>query len=174
MSSPAKTIIGLTGGMGSGKTTISKHMGGTVISFATPLKKMLAALGLTYEQLYGSEKGIPLDLLGGRTPREAMQSLGTEWGRRLVADELWLFAWKKAMDESPHDLIICDDVRFPNEVEFLRSLGGEVVALVRPGLKTFSAHISEQLDFIQHKVKIISNDDTPEKVALKVRSALTS
>ena len=74
-------IIGLTGlGRKSGKSTaasvpVSSSTGSPQdrVSFAGPLKAMMAALGLSSEQIDGSLKETPCDLLCGKTPRQAMQ-----------------------------------------------------------------------------------------------------
>ena len=82
-------IIGLTGGKGCGKSTVAKIINKLhdyeIISFATPIKDMLRVLGLGDAELNDPTiKEIVLDEYG-KTPREMMQSLGTEWGRMLVS-----------------------------------------------------------------------------------------
>ena len=42
---------------------------------------MLYQLGLGEAHIEGALKEVPCELLGGKTPRYAMQTLGTEWGR---------------------------------------------------------------------------------------------
>src|ERR1035437_9507797 len=115
-----RIVVGLCGFIGSGKTTAANHLvehhGFTRIRFAGPLKAMLAALGLTEEEIDGSLKNDPCDLLCGKTPRYAMQQLGTEWGRELIGPDLWIRAWSSSVEDcGMHSRIIADDVRFPNE-----------------------------------------------------------
>lgn len=143
-------IIGLCGLAGSGKSTVARTLTGSFdfnrLAFADPLKGMLASVGFTPEQLYGSEKeAVIADL--GVTPRAAMQSLGTDWGRDMVHPDIWVNLWtRKAralLAAGAH--VVADDVRFPNEVAAIRALGGEVWRVDRPGTVQM-AHASETHD----------------------------
>lgn len=143
-------IIGFAGRAGAGKTTAAKHLvqhhGFVRVRFAGPLKAMMRALGCTEEEVDGAGKELPCDLLGGRTPRQAMQWLGTEWGRDMIAPDLWTRAWEYAAAGKPR--VVVDDVRFPNEVEALRRLGGVVIQLLAPGdlepASQAAGHVSER------------------------------
>jgi hypothetical protein len=141
-------IIGLTGFAGSGKSEVARFLredaGFRRVAFADPLKSMLSAVGFTHEQLYGDQKMVPMPEFGGKTPRHLMQTLGTEWGRRLVDPEIWITLWKRQAEAvmSRRDLVVADDVRFPNEVEAITALGGEVWRIRRPGVSVMS-HESE-------------------------------
>lgn len=139
-------IIGLCGPIGAGKTTAASYLverhGFTRVRFAGPLKAMLRALGLSERQTDGDLKETPCELLGGRTPRHAMQKLGTEWGREMIHPDLWINAWKHAA--SNHEHIVADDVRFPNEVATIHALGGFLFKVVRAGCDTSANHASEQ------------------------------
>jgi hypothetical protein len=144
-----RTIIAFTGLAGAGKSTAAAHLvkchGFERVRFAGPLKAMLGALGCTLEQIDGSEKETPCDLLCGKTPRQAMQWLGTEFGRNMIGDDLWIRAWKAAVDRLPAGVpVVVDDLRFPNEAEAVRAVGGFIVRIDRPGAGTTSTHVSEQ------------------------------
>lgn len=145
-STSGRLIVGLTGAAGAGKTTLAKHLvdhhGFTRTRFAEPLKAMLRVMGLTAEQVDGAEKEAPADLLEGATPRYAMQTLGTEWGRVLIGPDLWVKAWTQLVGSIIGPVVV-DDVRFENEVEMIRRLGGTVVRIDRPGTWGGDAHISE-------------------------------
>jgi hypothetical protein len=145
-------LIGVSGLKGSGKTTLANYLvqnyGCTRVPFAAPIKDMLAALGLTDEQLNGSEKEIKIDLLCGNSPRFAMQTLGTEWGRMMIGEKIWINAWRKKVETfwlgRSDQPVVCDDVRFPNEVALIKAMGGRVIRVSRPECKT-SDHPSEAL-----------------------------
>lgn len=144
-----RTIVAFTGLAGAGKTTAAKHLvachGFRRVRFAEALKAMLSALGLTEAQIDGSEKETPCELLGGKTPRWAMQTIGTEWGRRLIADDLWIRAWQAAVARVPAGVpVVVDDCRFPNEAEAVKAAGGYIVRIERTGAGTASVHESEQ------------------------------
>jgi hypothetical protein len=130
-------VIALKGLVGSGKSTAAKYLEGKgyrTISFASPLKLMLKSFGLTHAQLYGDQKEVPCDLLCGRTPRDAMQLLGTEWGRALHPD-LWTSYWRRHAEtvmNDDGDLVVVDDCRFDNEAKVVRELGGVVIEIVPP------------------------------------------
>lgn len=167
---PRKIVL-LTGHAGSGKTTIAMHMGCmgySRVRFAEPLKCMLRSLGLTKEELDGHTKETPCELLGGKTPRHAMQTLGTEWGRNLIDPDLWTRAWQKVVHEVGGDIVV-DDCRFPNEVAAAREVGDvSVFRLVREGAGLSGAagsHVSEKLlpfDFV------ILNNGSVEEAADKI------
>lgn len=140
-------IIGITGLMGSGKTTAAGRLidvhGFTRHRMAGPLKAMLHCLGLDERHTDGGLKETPCDLLGGRTPRHAMQTLGTEWGRALIGSDLWVNAWRATL---PAGHVVVDDIRFANEADVVREAGGVVVRIDRPGLAA-GGHESELLEF---------------------------
>ena len=152
-------LIGFTGKIGSGKTSLTRHIvlnnfnsnrfNYISTSFATPIKKILMTLGLSYEQVYGSEKEIPLSAFGGRTPRYLMQTLGTEWGRDLITPEIWINLWEKEYKNLSNHLydVIVDDVRFPNEVERIHKLGGIIIHLSKGEVNVPSTHVSESYIF---------------------------
>lgn len=117
-------LIALTGAAGCGKTTIANELearGFVRVRFAGPLKSMLITLGLTRDQVDGNEKEVPCDLLCGKTPRWAMQSLGTNWGRVQIGHALWSRAALRivrALLAEGKDVVI-DDLRFDTEGEEL-------------------------------------------------------
>lgn len=138
-------LIGLTGFRGSGKTTVAQMLQGrgfVRMRFASPLKAMLLSLGLTQDEIDGSLKEAPCDLLNGKTPRWAMQSLGTEWGRDLISANLWVNVMRRNLERTPAAHVVIDDVRFSNEVDLIHDLGGKVWRISRIGIAT-DVHASE-------------------------------
>lgn len=122
-------IVGLSGAAGCGKSTAADYLvhayGYTRRRFAGPLKEMVRALGLTDDHIEGSLKEKPCAALSGRTPRFAMQTLGTEWGRAVMGEDFWVNAWRANLPATP--FIVAEDVRFPNEADMIESVGGYVV-----------------------------------------------
>jgi hypothetical protein len=147
--SARRRIIGFTGLAGSGKSTAADRLitahGWQRVRFSGPLKAMLAALGLTDAEIEGDRKEVPCELLCGRTPRHAMITIGTEWGRDLIGPDLWVRAWRAAVDRMPAGVpVVVEDVRFENEAAAVRAAGGVVVRVVRPGTGQIAAgHVSE-------------------------------
>lgn len=148
----SQLLIGLTGAAHSGKTTVAKHLasqhGLLHYALAQPLKQMLAqGFNLTEAQIDGAQKEEALAWLG-KSPRELLQTLGTEWGRGMVHGDLWLLL----AEQNLHNLasympgaagFVISDLRFENEATWLRQRGGVVVHIQRPNAEAVRAHSSE-------------------------------
>lgn len=145
-----RAIIAFTGPIGCGKTTAAKaltHRGWARIRFAETLKAMGRSFGLSDAQLDGDEKEVPSELLCGKTPRQFMQWLGTDFGRKMIGDDVWIRAWARHVEQTPAYIpVVVDDVRFENEANAVRALGGIVVRVLREGCGS-DAHASEQFDW---------------------------
>lgn len=140
-------LIGFTGSAGSGKSTASKALtsiGWVNVKMAGPLKDMLRAIGFTEDHIEGDLKEVPSNMLSGKTPRYAMQTLGTEWGRDIIGPEFWINIAKRRIEDqlSKGNSVVVDDVRFQNEADMIRSLGGSIVGIKgRGGIN--GSHVSE-------------------------------
>lgn len=131
-----------------GKSTLAQvaaqEMGFVRVSFAYPLKAMTRALltCLPYDDITidsmmaGGLKQTEIDEIGC-TPRWLMQTLGTEWGRDVIDKNLWVkIAQARCidlMDREKH--VIIDDMRFPNEYQMIKELGGHTMKIDRPGFE---------------------------------------
>lgn len=148
-------LIGLTGRAGCGKDTVARFLceahGFVQIALADPLRDGIKAmLGLTDEQLLRRDlKEACIDWLG-KSPRELLQTLGTEWGREQVAPDLWLrvaarrIASIKAAPPCLHvSGIVVSDIRFENEAEWLRAQGGTIWHIERQRQANVTDHVSE-------------------------------
>jgi len=129
-------LVGITGRAGSGKSAASDALveaGWVRMKFASPLKDMLRAIGLTDQHIEGDLKEVPCDLLCGQTPRHAMITLGTEWGREMIGGNFWMniAANRIATAMAAGINVVVDDVRFDNEADLIRRLGGVVLGLER-------------------------------------------
>lgn len=129
-------VIGLSGFVSSGKTTISdlfvQGYGFKRLSFADPIRQMMMALGVSEQTLRDTvAKEQPHPALCGQTPRHAMETLGTAWGRDMIHPDIWKNQFVVRAQSKP--LVICDDVRYQNEVDTITHMGGRVYRLVVPG-----------------------------------------
>ena len=136
---------------GSGKSTVANMTWDfKKISFASPMREfcanLLSALGhdgvvLLRDRDKKEEKIAEI----GVSPRQMMQTLGTEWGRSCIHPELWIMVAAGAVEQQQklgRDVVI-DDVRFPNEGEMVHRLGGELWLVDRPGVVYEGEHASE-------------------------------
>lgn len=143
-------LIGLHGQAQSGKDTVYERMVHLFpferverISFADRLYASAAAAIGTTPDVLRRYKTVPearlvLHLpachdmvhLDGISVREYLQLYGTEAHRGVFGDAFWVEA---ANVHNPADHIVAvTDVRFPNEAEHIRGLGGHIVAIHGP------------------------------------------
>lgn len=173
-------IIGLMGPAGSGKDTVreilAKH-GYYGFAFADPIREMLKPLllacgvGLNW-MTDRALKEQPMPVLGV-SYRQLAQTLGTEWARAQAPD-FWLRIAAASMMEvsistfGPPCFVI-SDVRFPNEAEWIRHLGGQIWRIDRADVEPVRRHTSEALiDRIEPDFVLENNgsvDDLPVAVA---------
>lgn len=183
------TAIGLwSPAPGSGKSTVAKMIADVsgrvwVNPFAESLRLMLKPLllqaGYTPEEAEAfmrERKEEPLEHLpGAPSARHLLRTLGTEWGRDCVSRDMWMHLWKKeAIKWTALDgIMVADDVRFPNEVDAVRSVGGEVWAVIRPGYLDTSGHRSER-DLLGLATRVITNDGNLDSLRGQVLSQLVA
>jgi hypothetical protein len=148
-------LIGLCGVARSGKDSAAQHLidnfGFTKIAFADGVRQM--ALGIdpyvhTEQPRHYTEGGAPMarysDVLKNigyenakalPDVRRLLQRCGTEGGRKIFGDDVWVSAMAHrigALARRDANIVI-SDVRFPNEAEFIRRVGGYVIRMLRPG-----------------------------------------
>ncbi len=163
---PKLRLIGMTGLAGSGKSEVAKilerKLNTTTVSFATPLKAMLSVLVPP-----GTLKTDKPPVLCGKTYREALQTLGTDWGREMIGGNIWCNAAMNTVDRlwdvAPAQVIIIDDVRFDNEAQAVIQHGGIVIGIERPGLTAMN-HASEAGVSESLKYGTIMNDGTLQEL----------
>lgn len=150
-----------------------------VVKFAAPLKSMAgmlliqAGLGhLSERMLEGDLKEEPIAALGGVTPRRLMETLGTDWGRKLIDPEVWVKVTEarlRALLEKGISVVV-DDVRFANEFALIKQLGGLMVHIERPGaVPTAMENRLSAASFDHH----LANDAGRAEFAAKVDSLAT-
>ena len=104
--------------------------------------------------------------------RGLLQRLGTEAGRNLLGENVWvdaLFAGVGAGEK-----IVIPDTRFPNEYEAITTRGGFVWRTERPGVAPANSHASEtSLDNHEFHARI-SNDGTLNDLERKVKETFLS
>jgi hypothetical protein len=135
-------LIGLVGKKNSGKTTVTEYLQSKYrfeeVVFADPLKQVVEIIfGFDYDMLLGNtpEKRVLRntlrDPIWNMTPVQAMQQLGTEVFRDNFDKETWVKIAGRKVDNflSQGKSVVVSDVRFGNEIEFIRQKGGQIIVL---------------------------------------------
>lgn len=164
---PPPRTIGFTGQATAGKTSAAVILAAQYdlarMSFADPIRDMLKALGLDDAEM-SEHKNVPNALLCNRTPRYAMQKLGTEFGRQMIGENIWVNAAMQKADLQSlvfGNGVVFDDVRFDNEAAAIREAGGIVIEVSKPDLPPRMDHASERgvspalIDHYVHAVDLI-------------------
>ena len=140
-------LIGIAGKAGAGKDTVADYLCGRhqfiKYSLSTPIKAALCAMFGWHPAVFESRKfkEAPQEILGGKSPRQLMQTLGTEWGRNLVDQDLWLGLAERHVKESGCSTVI-PDIRFENEADMIRANGGQIWHVTRD-VEEVALHSSE-------------------------------
>ena len=137
-------LIGLIGFIGAGKGSVGELLytehGYTKDSFAKPLKDAVSVIfGWKREHLEGDTaesrlwREIPDEFWTKQfgytfTPRLALQLMGTEAGRNVFHQDLWVIS---LLNRSQGKNVVVTDVRFKNEVKAIRDANGLVIRVRR-------------------------------------------
>jgi hypothetical protein len=153
----AVLIIGLAGYARSGKDESAKALvshGFERVAFADKMREFIYRLNpIVTSPVWGEHRRLAdvIDEFGwdgyketpyGKEMRELMQRLGTDCGRELISDSIWVDAALGTGLVAPRDLVVTD-VRFPNEFDAIKARGGYVFRVVRPGVGPANSHPSE-------------------------------
>ena len=138
--------------------------------------EFLTEVGLTYHQALNfvnhDKETIIAEL--GVSSRHIQQTLGTEWGRDCISPNVWLNMWKTKVKTSLQSgiSVVCDDIRFPNEVEALKELGGVLICIHRPDAPVPTGEHRSDSYALQSDY-IIVNRSTKEDLIKGLVTALT-
>jgi hypothetical protein len=178
-------LIGLSGYGGAGKDVVASVLvserGFERRAFADPMREALYRLdplvpgpGLHDERLRWLVDTFGWDQTKRRFPevRRLLQMFGVECGRDLHGPDCWV---NITLADLPETSVVISDVRFPNEADRIRSLGGTVWRISRPGVGPVNAHLSDRMlddwPFDHHLI----NDGTVgdlERAALELSDSL--
>lgn len=184
-------IIGLVGYIGAGKGTVRdilvREHGYHGFAFADALKDAVAQIFVWPRQLLEGDSNASRSFrekvdpwwshkLGYEvTPRLILQKMGTEACRHNIADNIWIAALEKRIHG--YEDIVISDCRFPNEIDFVRSVGGVVFQVCRGPSPTEAElakmHVSETAWREYPVDMVIDNNGTLADLKRNVDIALT-
>lgn len=193
-------IIGLHGVARAGKDTVGKILhslyGYEIMSFSDVLNQALVNLNplvqIPWAQdvpgliVSGIRYGEPLlvryadlyEQVGYEVAKEVpevralLQRLGTEVGRNLLGEDIWVEAMFKKYEPGMKWAIV--NVRFPNEYDAVRDRFGVVWKIERPGYEPAQGHISDRALEGYWFHHTIHNDGTERELADKVMTIMDS
>jgi hypothetical protein len=171
------SLIGITGLKRSGKDTgglfFIKH-GFVKYAFATPLKKACQEIFMfTDEQTEGDDKE-KYDPRWNISARKVFQIFGTEIFRENltsffpemieIENNFWTYRFKKwyenQLKQNKNIKIVVTDVRFENEADIIKELGGHIIKVERNNSENIDMHKSEtSIDKIKYDYLVKNNDD---------------
>ena len=127
-------LIGFTGEAGAGKDTAAAGLIADKeyikIPFADPIKQGINAMtGWDMSQWSDREWKEAIDPELGISPRHMAQTLGTQWGRNLINEDLWV---KLTLRKAEGKNVVITDVRFDNEAIAIKEAGGYIIKVHRP------------------------------------------
>lgn len=179
-------LIAITGKAGAGKSTAAealvKSLGFVELAFADPLKQsVMHKFGLSEGDVYSQEGKKTVHPVWGITPGEILQREGTEVTRAYWGDDFWLRRWRMNYDAhlgyGMKDVIV-PDCRFDNEAEFIRSMGGKIVRIVRPDSGPLEGrdpnHPSERGISDKLVDTVIINDGTLEQLRSRTKGLVNT
>ena len=141
-------LIGFAGPARSGKTymanRVKEHIEpgrSTIVSFADPIKDMLSVL-IGSDAKDDSIKELPHKDLCNQTIRKAMQTLGTEWGRNLIGQNIWINALEKRVKSTDASVVLIPDVRFDSEAEMIFKMAAK--CFISHQMKSFILKLMNQ------------------------------
>jgi hypothetical protein len=172
---PRIQVIGISGYARSGKDTIAEKLaevGYVRGSFADAIRDALYRLNpivIGSSPTYKLEIRLKelVDAVGWEKAKEAaevrelLQRFGTEVGRDMFGDTIWI---DYLFDNLPDGTkVVIPDVRYPNEADAITGLGGAVWRVERDGVKAVNAHISDSaMDNYPFKITAYNNGTIEE------------
>lgn len=166
-------IIGLSGFARSGKDTVANvlvtDLGYERVAFADAIRNILYAMN----PQVGGDRLVPMvdeygwDIAKAKPEvRELLQSLGYA-ARKNINEGVWIEAALYNLD--PNKNYVIADVRFTNEADTIRILGGEIWRVERPEVTAVNGHISEVEMSGYTFDEVLSNDGTVEQLEFLVK-----
>lgn len=171
-------IIGIIGLNGSGKNTVAnilqeefKENNFLIDSFAKPVKDIASIIfNWNRDMLEGNTKESRAwreqkdenwsNILNKEIiPRKILQLIGTEFGRELLGNNIWIESLKERYQNKN---IIISDIRFQNEAEEIKKIGGILIRVNRGEKPKYLKDIESQNFNSINEIKDFMNINYPE------------
>jgi len=188
------TLIALGGQLRAGKDEVAQHLankhGYVVMGMSDNLNQALLALNpwintaMAYPEVqryreYHDAIGY-VEAKKNPEVRRLLQVLGTEVGRNMISQDVWVNMAERTIREhwAQNKKVVITAVRFPNEIEMVRRLGGTTVWIERASEARTDAqgdilaHASENSVSADDFEHFLDNDSTLDELFLKVDEAL--
>lgn len=141
-------LIGIIGLKGAGKDTVAdfliRHHQFQKRSFADPVKETCQTLFmLEREQLHDTERKEETDPRWGVSPRQMMQTLGTDMVRSHLGEDFWLRHMDIYTKQHQPQRLVVPDVRFANEADWIKRNHGVLVRVHDDRTHSEDPHPSE-------------------------------
>lgn len=165
-------IVGFVGKKGSGKSTAAEFLENEHGFMRVNFKDALVAelkhkmpllldeiLNLVNYEKAVADMGTVNDLFVEKPPviRALLQNYGTEV-RRADDPEYWVDAWRNLVNVLDKTDIVVDDVRFENEAQAVRDMGGCLIRIIKEGeqqpVDTHASETEQDSIVVNHDVKV--------------------
>ena len=163
--------FGLAGKKRSGKDTVFTYARDLVdgqagrVAFGDPLKREVAAA-----------TGMPLAFIEANKSefRTVLQWWGTEFRRQFFQPDYWInqMAEEVRVMQRVIDVLFITDVRFPNEADWVRSMGGVMVRVDRKTGETDNHSTETEMDCYKNYDHTIENNGTMPELGSAVGAML--
>lgn len=181
-------IIGLSGKKLSGKDTIYRVARDIFTEQNAKSRVGRVAFGDALKAEVSEITGFRTDYIEDNKERfrSLLQVWGTEFRREFHGHDYWIQKMGDILTSSePHyDMIFITDVRFKNEAEYIKEMGGQVIRVVRRApesyhtlqdLPSIDPHVTENdMDNYIDFDYTINNDKSPDDLVKAVQEMLTT
>lgn len=165
--------IGLAGFAGSGKNAVGKILEGFdyhQIAFADAVRDCIYRLAPRLTEYIDVADFVDHDGwdVAKKNPevRRLLQVMGTEVGRNMFGQDAWINATAGKMNVD--NKYVFTDVRFENEAQWIKLIGGKLWYVDRPGVQAVNNHISEHALAGYNFDAIIRNEGSLEDLKITV------
>lgn len=178
------SLIGITGKKRSGKDTVGDYLkeqfGYSSYAFADPVKQTAQVMfGLTNDEMDNDNKEAVIKRWGF-SYRQMLQIIGTDCGRNMFRDDIWILRAQDELDKiktqaicnrQNKNYVVVTDCRFNNEAELIKNNGGIVICIERDTEynDTHSSESGVDNRYIDYHVK---NDGTIDELHQQIETIL--